>query len=168
MLGDTQLSLEQPQLCCYWSLSFAKCQGLSVEAEGHLPHLFLGTPAVSMHVSMHFPLFLCIAAPPLLPRWKQEERLDVHLPVTCNAADGQGFTERFRKRWNILHAGVCLHTACWPGTGGRSQTSSAELWSSVTWKIPLVPVQGQLLVPVAVTERVAGPGLPDQPHPHCP
>lgn len=42
-----------------------------------------------------------------------------------------------------------------------------ELWSSVTLRIPLVPVQGRLLFPVAVTERVAGPGLPDQPHPHC-
>lgn len=35
-------------------------------------------------------------------------------------------------------------------------------------KIPLVPVQGWLLFPVAATESVAGPGLPDQPHPHCP
>lgn len=31
-------------------------------------------------------------------------------------------------------------------------------------KTPLVPVQAQLLFQVAVTERVAGAGLPDQPH----
>lgn len=67
VLGDAQLTPEQPQLSCYWTLSFAECQGLSVEAEEHLPHLFLGIPAVSMHVSMRFPLFVCIAAPPLLP-----------------------------------------------------------------------------------------------------
>lgn len=90
----------------------------------------------------------------------------MHLPVTCNTGDGQGFTKRFRKMWNILCAGGCLHTACRPSTGGRSQTSPVELWSSVTWKIPLVPIQGLFLV--AVTERVAGPGLPDQPHPPCP
>lgn len=71
------------------------------------------------------------------------------LPVT---ADGQGFTKWFRKIFSVL---VCVCTL--PGTGGRSQTSPGELWSSVTWKIPLVPVQGQLLVPVAVTQRVAGP-----------
>lgn len=53
-----------------------------------------------------------------------------------------------------------MHTACRPGTAGGSQTSPAELWSSVTLKRPLV--QAQLLFPVA------GPGLPDQPHPHCP
>lgn len=67
--------------------------------------------------------------------------------------------------------GICSVLVCvcmLPGTGGRSQTSPVVLWSSVTWKIPLVPVQGQLLFPVAVTERVACPGLPDQPHPHCP
>lgn len=90
----------------------------------------------------------------------------MHLPVTYNAADGQGFTQWFRKRWNILCAGVCLHPACRPGTGGGSQTSPVELWSMVTLNIPLV--QGQLLFPVAVTERMAGPGLSDQPHPHCP
>lgn len=66
-VGDAQLTPEQPQLCCHWSLSSAECQGLSAEAEGHLPHLFQGIPAVSMHVSMHFPLFLCIAASPPLP-----------------------------------------------------------------------------------------------------
>lgn len=38
----------------------------------------------------------------------------------------------------------------------------------MTLRTPLVPVQGQLLFPVAVPEKVAGPGLPDQPHPHCP
>lgn len=40
--------------------------------------------------------------------------------------------------------------------------------TTITLKTPLVPVEGQLLFPVAVTERVAGAGLPDQPHPHCP
>lgn len=55
--------LSSPSSGCYWSLSFAECQGLSVEAEGHLPQLFLGIPAVSMHVSMRLPLFLCICCP---------------------------------------------------------------------------------------------------------
>lgn len=40
--------------------------------------------------------------------------------------------------------------------------------TTITLKTPLVPVQGQLLFPMAVTEKVAGAGLPDQPHPHCP
>lgn len=57
--------LSSPSSGFYWS--FAECQGLSVEAEGPLPHLFLAIPAVSMHVSMHFPLLLCISALPLLP-----------------------------------------------------------------------------------------------------
>lgn len=60
-------------------------------------------------------------------------------------------------------AGVCL-----PVGQAQEGDHKHHLWSSVTWKMPLVPIQGQLLFPVAVTERVAGPGLPDQPHPHCP
>lgn len=84
----------------------------------------------------------------------------MHLPVTYNAADGQGFTKWFRKTWNILRAGVCLHTAT-----GQAQEGDHTCGAVVTLKIPL---QGQLLFPVAATERVAGPGLPEQPHPHCP
>lgn len=65
VLGDAQLTPEQPQL--WFLLVLCRMPGLSVEAEGPLPHLFLGIPAVSMHVSMHFPLLLCISALPLLP-----------------------------------------------------------------------------------------------------
>lgn len=65
---------------------------------------------------------------------------------------------------------VCTLPVGWAQEGDRRHhhTHITELWSSVTLKIPLVPVQGWLLFPVAATESVAGPGLPHQPHPHCP
>lgn len=110
-----------------------------------------------MHVSMCFSPFLCIAASPLM-----EPGGEAACAPACyyNAADGQGFTKWFRRRWNVLCAGVCLHTAV--GRHWRGITDiTAELWSSVALRIPLV--QGQLLFLVAVTEREAGPAPPSLP-----
>lgn len=135
MLGS---ALSSPSTGCYWPLSFAEGQGLSDEAEGHLPHLFPDIPAVSMHVSMCFPLFLCIAA--LMEAGREAGRAPACYLITQqmdkDLPNGSG-------KSGIFSMLVCVCTVPVGQAQERSQPSPVELWSSVTLKMLLCTCSGR-------------------------